>query len=82
MFSIHDEKKIIELLEANGHKKFRYSQLENALYKNLITDFEKMDTLPKEVRELLKENTFFYSFYHFPYSTSLHIVYNLLVLPL
>ncbi len=61
MFSIHDEKKIIELLEANGHKKFRYGQLENALYKNLITDFEKMDTLPKEVRELLKENTFFQS---------------------
>lgn len=56
MFSIHDESKIIELLEANGHRKFRYAQIENALYKNLITDFEKMETLPKDIRELLREN--------------------------
>ena len=40
MYSIHDEKHIIEMLEKHGHKKFRYTQIENAIYKNLITDFE------------------------------------------
>lgn len=61
MFSIHDEKQVIELLESNGHKRFRYAQIENAVYKNLITDFDLMDTLSKEIRELLKENCFFQS---------------------
>lgn len=61
MFSIHDEAKIIELLEANGHKKFRYAQVENAIYKNLITDFSQIETLPKEIRTLLGENCFFTS---------------------
>jgi 23S rRNA (adenine2503-C2)-methyltransferase len=61
MFSIHDEKNIIELLEKNGHKKFRYAQIENAVYKNLVTDFDKMDTLPKEIREILKEHCFYSS---------------------
>jgi 23S rRNA (adenine2503-C2)-methyltransferase len=61
MFSIHDEKQILELFEQNWHKKFRYAQLENALYKNLISDFDLMDTLPKEIRELLKENCFYNS---------------------
>ncbi len=56
MFSIHDEDQIITLLEANGHKKFRYAQIENAIYKNLVTDFDLMDTLPKDIRELLKAN--------------------------
>lgn len=61
MFSIHDEKKVIELLESHGHKKFRYAQVENALYKNLITDFDLMDTLPKGIRDILKEHCFFNS---------------------
>ncbi len=56
MFSIHDEEKIISLLEANGHKKFRYAQIENAIYKNLVTDFDMIDTLPQSIRDLLKEN--------------------------
>lgn len=56
MFSIHDETQIITLLESNGHKKFRYTQIENAIYKNFITDYEKIDTLPKEIRVLLTEN--------------------------
>ncbi len=56
MFSIHDESAIIELLEANGHKKFRYAQIENAIYKNLVTDFDMIDTLPQSIRDLLKEN--------------------------
>ncbi len=61
MFSIHDEKQIIELLEQNGYKKFRYTQVENAIYKNLITDFDSIETLPKEIRELLKEHCFYTS---------------------
>ncbi len=61
MFSIHDESLLLELLEKNGHKKFRYAQLENALYKNFVSDFDQMDTLPKEVRELLKEHCFYNS---------------------
>lgn len=61
MFSIHDEKKIIELLESNGHKKFRYAQIENAIYKNFITDFSTIETLPKDIRELLVENCYYNS---------------------
>lgn len=61
MFSIHDEEKIISLLEANGHKKFRYAQIENAVYKNMLTDFSLIETLPKDIRELLKENCFYTS---------------------
>jgi 23S rRNA (adenine2503-C2)-methyltransferase len=61
MFSIHDEKQIIILLESNGHKKFRYAQIENAIYKNLVTDFNLIDTLPKDIRELLQTNCFYNS---------------------
>ena len=50
MFSIHDEEKVIALLEANGHKKFRYTQIENAIYKNLMIDFSMIETLPKDIR--------------------------------
>ncbi|MBC7503959.1 23S rRNA (adenine(2503)-C(2))-methyltransferase RlmN [Candidatus Gracilibacteria bacterium] len=56
MFSIHDEGAIIELLEANGQKKFRYAQIENAIYKNLVTDFDMIETLPQSIRDLLKDN--------------------------
>lgn len=57
--SIHDEKKVKQLLEENWEKAFRYSQIENAIYKNFIDDFDKMETLSKKVREILKENCFF-----------------------
>jgi 23S rRNA (adenine2503-C2)-methyltransferase len=59
--SIHEEKKVKELLEQNGEKAFRYSQIENAIYKNFIEDFDKMDTLSKKIRDLLKQNCFFNS---------------------
>ena len=59
--SIHDEKKVKELLEKNGFKSFRYAQIENAIYKNNIIDFEQIDTLPKEIRSLLSENCFYTS---------------------
>ncbi len=61
MYSIHDEQKVKQLLEDNWEKSFRYSQIENAIYKNFIDDFDSMNTLSKKVRELLKENTFFQS---------------------
>lgn len=61
MFSIHDEQKVIDLLEKNGHKKFRYAQIENAIYKNMIRDFQEITTIPKEIRNLLEDNCFFYS---------------------
>ncbi|MDR3150263.1 MAG: hypothetical protein LBU14_01190 [Candidatus Peribacteria bacterium] len=59
--SIHDEKSIKSLLEQNGEKPFRYTQIENAIYKNFITNFDEMTTLSKAIRELLKENVFIYS---------------------
>lgn len=58
MFSIHNDTLVTELLLKNGEKKFRYAQIENALYKNLATSFEQMDTLPKNIRELLTENCY------------------------
>lgn len=61
MFSIHDEAKVKELLVANGHKPFRYAQVENAVYKNFISDFSQIETLPKEIRALLTENCFYTS---------------------
>ncbi len=61
MFSIHDEQHIIELLESHGHKHFRYAQIENAIYKNLLTDYDQIETLPKEIRELLKAHCFYNS---------------------
>jgi len=60
-FSIHDEQKVNELLEKNWEKAFRYSQIQNAIYKNYIEDFDKMDTLSIKVRNLLKNNCFFNS---------------------
>ena len=60
-FSIHNVKKVKELLESNGIKPFRYSQIENAIYKNFITDFDSMDTISKDLRKLLNENCFFSS---------------------
>ncbi len=60
-FSIHDKEKLLELFEKNNIKKFRYSQIENAIYKNFIDDFDKIETIPKDLRQLLKDNCFFYS---------------------
>lgn len=61
MFSLHDEHRVKQLLTEHGHKPFRYAQIENAIYKNGITDFDHIETLPKEIRSLLKEHCFFFS---------------------
>lgn len=61
MFSIHDEEKIKDLFKEKKIPPFRYSQLENAIYKNFVEDFLDIQTIPKELRELLKENSFYCS---------------------
>jgi adenine C2-methylase RlmN of 23S rRNA A2503 and tRNA A37 len=48
LFSIHDEEKIKSLLSKNGEPAFRYAQIENAIYKNFITDFEDISTISKK----------------------------------
>lgn len=57
-FSIHQEEKLLELFKDNNIKSFRYEQIKNAIYKNFIFDFEKIDTIPKDLRLLLKQNCF------------------------
>jgi len=60
-FSIHEEDKIKDLLKANKEQPFRYTQIENAIYKNFATDFSEIQTLSKEVRQLLVDNCFYNS---------------------
>ncbi len=59
--SIHDEEKVLELFKKNNIKTFRYEQIKNAIYKNFITDFDKIETIPKDLRELLNTNCFYNS---------------------
>ena len=58
--SIHDHNAVKQLFADNKIPAFRYGQIENAIYKNFITDFDEIQTIPKDLREFLKEN-FFYS---------------------
>lgn len=58
-YSIHNEEKIKELLKENGFPAFRYAQIENAFYKNFITDFQEMNTIPQKMRDLLEQNFFY-----------------------
>jgi len=60
MYSIHDEDKIKQLFKENKIPPFRYVQIENAIYKNFITNFDEIQTIPKDLREFLKSN-FYYS---------------------
>lgn len=59
-YSIHDESSVKDFLKTNKYPPFRYNQIENAIYKNFVTDFLEIQTIPKDLREGLKEN-FFYS---------------------
>lgn len=61
MFSIHDEEAIKKFFSWQKIPLFRYAQIENALYKNFVFDFEAMQTIPKTLREQLIENFFFFS---------------------
>jgi adenine C2-methylase RlmN of 23S rRNA A2503 and tRNA A37 len=60
-FSIHDEEKLKKLLKENNEPPFRYAQIENAIYKNYISNFEDISTISKKAKELLKQNCFFSS---------------------
>ena len=60
-FSIHDEYRLKELLKTHKYPTFRYWQIENAIYKNYVTDFWDIQTIPKELRELLTKNCFYQS---------------------
>lgn len=61
MYSIHDEEKIKELFKEQKIQPFRYAQIENAIYKNFVTDFDEIQTIPKDLREVLKSNFFYLS---------------------
>lgn len=61
MYSIHDEEKVLELFAQNKIPKFRYTQIENAIYKNFVSLFDEIQTIPKEVRSFLNENFFYQS---------------------
>ncbi len=58
-FSIYDESKVKELLQEHNIPAFRYGQIENAIYKNHISDFQEIQTIPKDLRDILEENCFF-----------------------
>jgi 23S rRNA (adenine-C8)-methyltransferase len=61
MYSIHDEEKIKELFKENKIPSFRYDQIENSIYKNFITNFDDIHTIPKDLREFLKNNFYYNS---------------------
>lgn len=61
MYSIHDEDKIKEILKENKFPPFRYAQIENAIYKNFVADFLEIQTIPKDLREILNNNFFYNS---------------------
>lgn len=60
MYSIHEEDKIKEFIKEIKEQPFRYAQIENAIYKNNVTNFDEITTISKWIREMLKEK-FFYS---------------------
>lgn len=59
VFSIHDDLKLKELLKEHKIPSFRYGQIENAIYKNFITHFSEIETIPKDLRNMLWEHCFF-----------------------
>jgi 23S rRNA (adenine2503-C2)-methyltransferase len=58
-YSIHNEEKVKEIMKENKMQPFRYKQIENAIYKNYVTDFNEIQTIPKDLREVLNENFFY-----------------------
>lgn len=58
MYSIHDEENLKKILLENNEKTFRYGQIENAIYKNFIENYDDISTISKPCRELLKNNFF------------------------
>jgi adenine C2-methylase RlmN of 23S rRNA A2503 and tRNA A37 len=58
-FSIYDEQKLKNLLQEHKIPSFRYGQIENAIYKNFVSDFDEIQTIPKDLRELLQQHCFY-----------------------
>ncbi len=58
-YSIHNEEKLKEILKENKQPSFRYAQIENAIYKNQVVNFDEIQTIPKELREILNSNFFY-----------------------
>ncbi len=61
MFSIHDETLVKDFLKQNKFPPFRYAQIENAIYKNFVSNFDDIQTIPKDLRQYIKDNFFYYS---------------------
>ena len=59
MISVHDEQAVKALLLENGHKAFRWGQIEHALYRGLAGSYAEITTLSPGVRELLERETDF-----------------------
>jgi adenine C2-methylase RlmN of 23S rRNA A2503 and tRNA A37 len=51
MFTIHDEIIVKDFLKQNKFPPFRYAQIENAIYKNFVSDFDDIQTIPKDLRQ-------------------------------
>ena len=59
--SIHNSEKLRELIIKNWYSNHHYNQIENAIYKNLISQFDLMDSLSKDLRDILQKNCFYSS---------------------
>ncbi len=57
--SVHDEAGIKALLSGFGEKPFRYAQIAQAVYKDLVPDVSSITTISKELREKLASETVF-----------------------
>ncbi|HRI36486.1 MAG TPA: 23S rRNA (adenine(2503)-C(2))-methyltransferase RlmN [bacterium] len=53
MFSIHEDKALLDLLASIGEKPYRLKQIHQEFYKNLVLDFSEMTSLPAKLRESL-----------------------------
>ena len=59
--SIHDFPKLKGFFTLQKIPSFRIAQIENAIYKNFISDFSQIETIPKELREKLSAEFFYTS---------------------
>lgn len=54
--SILEEAKLLGFLTERGHKPYRMGQIYQAVFQNLVADFDGITTLPEELREELRAN--------------------------
>lgn len=53
-----DIEELTEYLKTNGFAAYRAKQLFSWMHEKLVTDYEAMTNLPKDMKEFLKQNTF------------------------